>query len=308
MMLRKIAGIFLVAVTTVSMSGCSMNTNAADSTESADSIGTIVQTAIENDKDVLATPIVHEVYSYEGLTDASVVSVYNTVGDISVTQSEDNQVRVVVSLIQTKTITDLDTKLYNLQIVPQNSNNVLFYEPLAKNGTTNYWEWIHGNSNANGIKIDFEIQIPTTVQEVRIFNEQGDINLNAVTARIYAQTDLGVITGQNITPLDTATFITNLPSRTGKTGIDISFSSFEYTNEITAGISLHDIVLTVPTGAQYTYETDSNMTTEYSEQMYSRFDYCREQCLEEFKPIQTRQGETVITTTEEEALNRVTMK
>lgn len=191
----------------------------------------------------------------------------------------------------------MDTKLNNLQVKPQTKGDILFFEPLASNANTNYWDWIHTNKNANGIRVDFELQVPLSIQEVRIYNELGDITIDNITSRIYAQTDLGIIKGRNITPLDTAIFKVNLPSKNEKTGIDVSFANLEKANKIISGISLHNISINIPSGTQFTHEIDNNMKVEYDESMYERFKYCKDQCLEDFKLVQPRQGETVIITT-----------
>lgn len=300
MVLRKAVSFLIVFITSMAMTGCSVN----GVLPNADSL---VQRAIENDRDALPVPIVHEVYKYGRSTDVKVLSIYNTLGDICIKQSVDDQMHVIVNLVQTKALRDIDTKLDNLQIVPQTKNQILFFEPLAKDGTTNYWEWIEKNLNANGIKVDFEVQMPSRIQEVRLFDELGNISLNGVKARVYAQTDLGSITGQNIIPLDTAVLKVNSPFGGDDLGIDISFSSLEFANEISAGVSNYNMMLTVPPGIQFTHKMDYNMVVKYNKPMYSRFDYCRSRCLAKFHSIKQKQGETVIKTTAENKFKTVTI-
>ncbi|MCD7946981.1 MAG: hypothetical protein LUG13_01615 [Oscillospiraceae bacterium] len=129
---NKITSLLLAAVFVIAMSGCNTTSH----------IEGFVDAAIENDEDALASPVIHEVYNYEGPADAKVISVFNTVGNIAVTHAEDSQVHVLVNLVQTKAIRDLDIKLSSLRIEPQTTNDVLFYEPLAGDGKTNYWNWI----------------------------------------------------------------------------------------------------------------------------------------------------------------------
>lgn len=106
------------------------------------------------------------------------------------------------------------------------------------------------------------------------FNEFGNIDIVDMTARIYAQTDNGYITGSNITPLD-------------------------------------KILLTIPADSGYKHNFIEDMKVEYDYKMYSdeQFAQCKENALSEFISIDTRHGDTLINTvTEDGTLRTVEIK
>ncbi|MDF2503271.1 hypothetical protein [Clostridium sp.] len=285
MLIKKLMSLLLVATMVLLLAGCSKDAK------------------IPTFKDTLGTPIVHTVYNYNGQTKDNVLSIFNSVGDVKITRSDTNDLKVVVKLVQTKQIKDIDKKLANLVIKPRIQNGVIFYEPLNANDTTlNYWDWIKSNLNANGIQVNFDVQIPSTLKEIRIYNEVGNINLQNITAKIHAQTDVGSITGANLNPLDSAVFKANVPSN-GKTGLNIKFSSIDNVNDITAGVTSGNIILNLPSGANYSHKQveSESMPVKYLYDMYSKkqIEYCREQSFKTFTPINIKNGKTVITTSKE---------
>lgn len=278
MLMRKSKSLLLVVTMVLMLSGCSISTY----------------------KDTLTTPIVHNIYSYNGKTTADVLSIYNLNGDVKISKSDTNNLKVVGNLIQTKQLKDINIKLDNLLIKPKSQNGVFFYEPLYSNNTTrDYWDWIKTNLNANGIQVNFDVQIPSTIKEVRIYSEIGNINLENITARIYAQTNIGNITGENLNPLDSAIFKVNVPSKLNN-GIKVKFSSLDNVNDITAGVTLGNMTLNLPSGAMYTHNQvePEAISIKYPYSTYSKkqFQFCREKSLEIFKPTSSKHGKTIITT------------
>lgn len=262
-LIRKLNSLLLIVAIVLLLVGCSKDINID----------------VFKDRDTLETPITHNVYKYAGEAKVDVLSIFNSNGNVKITRSDTNDLKVVVNLIQTKQIKDIDKKLDNLVIKPEVQNNVIFYEPLYATDTNcNYWDWIKNNLNANGICINFEVQIPDTIKEVRIYNELGDIDLQDITAKIYAQTNIGNIAGANLNPLDSATFKVNIPS-SGKTGLDVKFSSINNVNDITAGVMLGNINLDLPSGASYTNNkvNPEDISVKYPYDMYSKnqFEYCK---------------------------------
>lgn len=285
MLIRKLKSLLLIVTMVLLLAGCSKDMN----------IDTF------KDRDTLETPITHNVYNYTGEAKVDVLSIFNSNGNVKIARSDTNELKVAVNLIQTKQIKeDIDRKLDNLVIKPEIQNSVIFYEPLyAADTTRNYWDWIKNSLNANGIYVNFDVQIPDTIKEVRIYNELGNIDLQDITAKIYAQTNIGSITGANLNPLDSAIFKVNIPS-SGKAGLDVKFSSINNVNDITAGVMLGDINLNLPSGANYTHNQvkSEDISVKYPYDMYSKnqFEYCKKQGMEIFKPINGKNGETNITT------------
>lgn len=252
-------------------------------------------------KDTLNEEITHNVYQFNDEISSSVLSINNSIGDITINNSNTNKLKVSIDLIQTKNLKDIDKKLDNLSIKPKINNNIILFEPLYKNNDNlNYWNWIYDELNSNGIKLNFNIEIPNNIKEIRIFNSLGNINLENISTKIYAQTDIGGINGKNINPLDTAIFKVNVASNP-KEAIKINFSNIDNVNNILAGAELGKILLNIPNNSVYTHkESDANnlnLKYPFSLQSLEYFKYCNEKSLEPFAPITDKKNQTVITTT-----------
>lgn len=101
--------------------------------------------------------------------------------------------------------------------------------------------------------------------------ENNNVNLQNITAKIYSQTNVGNITGDNLDPLDSAVFKVNIPS-SGDTGLDVKFSSIDKANDITAGVMLGNIVLNLPPIANYSHKEvqPEDIPLKYPYDMYSK--------------------------------------
>ena len=266
-------------------------------------------------KDTLEQPVIHNVYNFNDKPETDVLSICNSLGDIKITKSSTNDLKVVENLVQTKDLKDIDKKLNNLLIKPKIENGVIFYEPLyANDEQRNFWEWIYTSLNANGISINFNIEIPSTIKELRVYNSLGNIDLENITAKIYAQTDMGHINGKNITPLDNTIFKVNfavnkrLDDTTFKVkdifddapGINVDFSNINNVSSITAGVKFGKILFNLPSNSKYVHQQvdlkDMNVGYPFSITSRERFRYCREQSLKPPTPITEKSNETVIST------------
>jgi len=323
---KKFLRLVLVLILCLSITGCStayLYGNQHTSNSNTISVDTLFSPVVKNvittlgnphssnsvtfGTDVLSRPIVHEIYNHEEQIDAKVLSVYNSVGNISISQSDNEKIKVVMQLIQTKNLRDITEKLDGLMLHPIYDNDVVYYEPLYSHDTNmGYWRWIRNYLNANGIEITFDIQIPSTIQEVRVYGEIGNITISDITARIQAQTFVGSIVGRNLTPLDTATFITNTTTMPlGAYGIDISFANIEAVRHITAGTTASDIRLNMPND-EYTIIRDNNISTKYAHSVNSdaQEEYIRERCLAPLEKINSVSEGTQIFTLEDKRIVR----
>ena len=297
MLIRKLVSFLLIGTVGVLISSCSINV----------SINNLKNGLY---KDTLAAPIVHDIYNYKGKPNVEVLSIFNSIGDIRISKSYTNNLKVKIKMVQTKPIKDIEKKIKNIYIKPKITDDVIFYEPLyAKNTTRNYWEWIKSNLNANGIQVNFDIQIPDTIKEVRVYSELGNIVLQNISTKIHAQTNIGSIIGSNINPLDSAVFKVNVPSH-GETALDLTLSSIDNVNSIIAGMTSGNAVLNLPSESRYSYKQikPEKIPVTYPYDMYSKeqFEYCRKHSLATFKPIKIKQGNTIINTViSEENLRKV---
>lgn len=107
-------------------------------------------------------------------------------------------------------------------------------------------------------------------------------------------------------------FKANIPSR-GENALDLSLSSIDNVSSITAGVTSGNIVFNLPSGSEYIYNQmdPKQMPVTYPYDMYSKeqFEYCKEHSLEIFKPIEIKQGKTVIkTVTNKESFRKVSIR
>lgn len=300
MLIRKLVSLLLIGTIGVLLGACSTNRTLNDFKNG-------------KDRDSLEAPIVHDVYNYKGKSNVDVLSIFNSNGDVRISKSDTNDLKVKAKLVQTKSIKDIDKKLNNLVIKPKIEKDIIFYEPLyVNNKTRNYWDWVKSSSNANGIQVNFDVEIPNTIKEVRIYSELGNIDLQNISAKIHAQTNIGTITGANINPLDSAVFKVNIPSD-GKNALDLALSSIDNVNSITAGVASGNIILNIPSDSKYSYNQmePEQMPVTYPYDMYSKeqFEYCKKHGLAIFKPIKIKQGKTDIkTVTSKESLRKISIR
>lgn len=275
-------------------------------------------------KDTLDEPIIHNVYTFDDKISTDVLSVCNAIGDVTITNSDNENVKVSVDLVQSKNLDDIDKKLGNIFVNPKLDNGVVFYEPLCKNDETrDFWEWSSKELNDNGISVNFNIEIPSTIKEVRVYDSIGDIDFKDITAKIYAQTDIGQITGSNITPLDNGTFKVNCAINKNEicklnfklddngelkvndprdnAGINLNFASIDEANNIIAGTKSGIVKLDIPSNSNYVKKEaePEDIGVEYPSTGISDeyVDYCREQGMKSSSLNMEKANKTVVTTT-----------
>lgn len=263
-------------------------------------------------KDTLDEPIIHNVYNFNGKATTDVLSICNSIGNINIINSNADELKIVVNLVQTKEVKDIDKKLNNLLIKPQIKNGITLYEPLSKNNeNSNFWEWIYTDLNANGISINFDIEIPSTIKELRIYNSLGNINIQNISAKIYAQTNIGNINGKNLNPLDKATFKVNIPLNESS-AINLDFSNINNANTIIAATELGKIDLNLPSNSIYTQKQKSlnDITVRYPFLTTSKkyFNYCRKESFLPITPIAKKGNKTIIKTATTNNSNNISIK
>lgn len=128
-----------------------------------------------------------------------------------------------------------------MYIEPEVVGDLLYIEPLYTDQKSNYWDWLADNYNCNGIRTDFEIQIPDYVENIRIFCNIGNITLKDVKAKIYTITNIGSISANNIVPLDISEFYVNI----GKS-IFLELNSAENLKKLVTGTIMGKIKIDFP--------------------------------------------------------------
>lgn len=202
----------------------------------------------------------HEIYNNEEICEAKIVSIDNYAGNITVKKSDSEKIKVIVKLVQSKKVGDLDKNKENLVIKPTLDGEIMMINPLSPDGTS-YWEWLWGSKNGNysDIQVDFEVHVPDTVQEIRVKTKVGNIAINDVTARIYAQTNVGNVKGENITPLDNSVFVSDVIQNALNPAVSLEISDLSYANRIEANASVGNVSVTVPAGSEYEVDDAGNL-------------------------------------------------
>lgn len=242
---------------------------------------------MENDVDALKEYVTHSIYDDMIESDLKVVSVLNMYGDINIGKSSDDKIHINLSLIQTKEINDLDIKLENLMLEPQLSGDILFLEPTTKYGE-NYWDFIINDLNANGIMIEFNILVPSSVQEIRVFNDFGNVTINDIESKITTQVTAGSISGENLSLLDKSTFKI-VSGMSNNRAIDLSFDELKFASELVVSSVQGDIYLDLPNNIDYILEVDQELNSQILEKN-------RDNCLAEFVLLDRQESNLTITT------------
>ncbi|QQK07898.1 hypothetical protein [Miniphocaeibacter halophilus] len=203
-----------------------------------------IKTILDSDRDKLEKEVVHEIYNNSILCEnIEMLSVYNDIGNIIVKEIESNKINIKVNLIQDKRIKDLDYKLSSINIEPSINNNILFLEPLDANEGNNYWE--NKKNNANGIRIDYIIEIPQSIESVNLFTDIGNIDLKDINAKLSVFTSMGKIEGTKISPMDDSRFFTSSLLDGGE-AINIDIKSLDNANNIEIGSDIGEVYISIP--------------------------------------------------------------
>lgn len=235
-------------------------------------------------------PIEYDIYHNTIQPQTEVLAIYNSLGNIRMTKTDNQEVSIKAVLKQIKELGDIQEKKEDLLIQPVEDNGVFLIEALSKRSGKGYWESL---DNHNGILVDYEIMVPEKIKEVRIYNEIGNISIENIKAQITAYTDIGEISGVGLLPLGVSSFYNNMQDKwlfpEKRENINLSFASLEFANTINAGAGMRDIVLNVPEGSIYHHLEGNFKIIEDVENKQAR-----KLCLEKPADIKKRDKETII--------------
>lgn len=240
-------------------------------------------------------PIEYDIYHNTIQPQTEVLAIYNSLGNIRMTKTDNQEVSIKAVLKQIKELGDIEEKKEDLLIQPVEDNGVFLIEALSKRSGKGYWESL---DNYNGILVDYEIMVPEKIKEVRVYNEIGNISIENIKAQITAYTNIGEISGVGLVPLGVSSFFNNMQNEwlfpEKRENINIGFASLEFANSINARAGMRDIVLKVPEGSIYRH-LEGDFKIEEIENKEAR-----KLCLEKPTDIKKKDKETIINSSVEE--------
>ncbi len=144
---------------------------------------------------------VHSLPTYTEPVSADTLSILNSIGTINITPSMDENLSVDCQIIyKGPDVDDFKSKTKNVTLTPYVENNIIFLEALVN--TTNYWRWLDINIDDDRLEIVYDIKIPSYIENIRIINEIGKINIEGTTTSLDLQQTTGIINCSNISIMD----------------------------------------------------------------------------------------------------------
>lgn len=235
-------------------------------------------------------PIEYDIYNNTIQTQTEVLAIYNNLGNIRMTKTNNQEVSIKAVLKQIKQLGDIEEKREDLLIQPVTDNGIFLIEAISKRSGKGYWESL---DNHNGILVDYEIMVPEKIKEVRVYNKIGNISIENMKAQITAYTQIGEISGIGLVPLGVSSFSAAMqgkwPLPEKRENINIGFASLEFANSINTGAGIGDIALNVPEGSTYRHlEGDFEIEEEIEGKE------ARKLCLKKPADIKKKNKETII--------------
>lgn len=191
-----------------------------------------------------------EVLNYSESTVATQLSILNGAGFINIKHTSESEVKIVATLeLSGGSNSEQATKREQLVLVPELVNNTLIIEAKAKDGA-DYWTWIRKNLNADKTKINYEIQIPESIETVKIYNAVGNVTATGVKSSMDIEVYTGNITGTSLFPQN----YTNSIIYTGN--INMTYSDTRNAALLKSRIVVGNIKVKMPSGVNYTIDNN----------------------------------------------------
>lgn len=144
---------------------------------------------------------VHSLLTYTEPVSTDTLSILNSCGTINITPSRDENLSIDCQIIYTGPDTDdFESKTKNLTLTPQIENNVILLETLVN--TPDYWHGLDINFDDDLVEVEYDIKIPAYIDNLRIINKIGIINIEDTTASLDLQQTAGTINCTNVSIVD----------------------------------------------------------------------------------------------------------
>ncbi|QQZ60364.1 hypothetical protein JI735_28265 [Paenibacillus sonchi] len=151
---------------------------------------------------------------------SSAIILENSVGEVKVTSGSSDSITVKATVV-THLGLNKETErkiLDNAEVTVQADGDELKVSTHAKNEPQkNLWAWAQKKYGASNFTIDYEIEVPATIDEYDISNNVGAIQLKGLQGTFHIASDVGAIV------MDNARFSGNstVESNTGSIELDI---------------------------------------------------------------------------------------
>ncbi|OON93540.1 MAG: hypothetical protein ATN31_05845 [Candidatus Epulonipiscioides saccharophilum] len=144
---------------------------------------------------------IHSLPTYTEPVSADTLSIFNSIGTINITPSTDENLSIDCQIIYNGPNTDdFKAKTKDVILTPYVENDVILLEALVNN--TNYWRWLDINIDDDRLEMVYDIKIPSYIENLRIINEIGKINIENTTTSLDLQQITGIINCSNVSIMD----------------------------------------------------------------------------------------------------------
>ncbi len=181
----------------------------------------------------------------------------NGVGEVNIVQSDTDNVEVKSYILYNDDIkeeklkvNEVDFKLENVTVEGEDELETYIISSKLSDDS-NYFSYLDKEDYLSDVKINYEIEVPSTLKEIYVYNPIGDVKINGADASVKVISYKGNVFAKNITPED---FI-SVQNYEGD--IDITLDNASTTTYIGASSYLGDINMEVEDGSEYQVGKDN---------------------------------------------------
>lgn len=151
---------------------------------------------------------------------SSTLSLDHAVGEIEMLSTEDSNISVEAVIVVHNSFSSKHTsELFDhAEVDIKQSGDTLKISTHAKGSKKDLWSWAQKKYGSSDFSINYVIQLPSTVENFRIHNDVGTIQIRDLRGTFDIDSDVGAISLQNVEVIGKSTVKTD----TGSIGLEIS--------------------------------------------------------------------------------------
>ncbi len=182
----------------------------------------------------------------------------NGVGDVNIVKSDTDKVEIISYIVYNDDLKEEKLKLEEVKLEVENktdeTNNealetYLLSATLPEN--QNYFTYLEDVDYVGNVKINYEIEVPETLEEIYVYNPMGDIKIYGANSSVKTISYKGNVFLKNITPRD---FIA---AQTYEGDINITVDNSKDTTYIGASVYYGNANLRLEDKAEYELGKDN---------------------------------------------------